>query len=51
MKYLKFAVLLGIGCAGRVPNGTQELTYEYKGRPISRQQLQRLDNAAVSDAP
>lgn len=40
-------VLLFTGCAGRVPNGTQELTYEYKNRTMSRQELQRLDDAAM----
>lgn len=47
MRYVRLAVFLGLGCAGRVPNGTQELTYEYKGKPVTRQQLQRLDDAAL----
>lgn len=42
-------VLLFTGCAGRVPNGTQELTYEYKNHATTRAELQRLDDAAMGE--
>lgn len=50
MKYLRLAILLGCGCAGRVPNGDTVLTYEYKGREVSRAELQKLDDAALQKA-